>query len=79
MVLTSFPIPKTGMPMLILTQSVAFVLYNLCRYPEYVQPLREEIEAVGQVATDNQNHEMPYLDSFLKETARLNPLTDSKS
>ena len=58
---------------------MAFVLYNLCRYPEYIQPLRDEISNLSERPFSNQNHDMPYLDSFLKETARLNPLTDSKT
>jgi cytochrome P450 len=59
-------------------QLIAFVLYNLCRYPEYIQPLRDEIQTLPEGQPNNSNDEMPYLDSFLKETARLNPLTDSK-
>ncbi|THV54437.1 hypothetical protein BGAL_0026g00080 [Botrytis galanthina] len=56
---------------------ISFVLYSLCLHPEYIQPLREEINRVGDKAFETvQNNEMPYLDSFLKEVARSNPMTD---
>jgi len=49
------------------------VIYNLCRHPEYLKPLREEITEAG-IVSDYQNKEVPLLDSFLKETARMNPI-----
>ncbi|KAI9814562.1 MAG: hypothetical protein M1827_003117 [Pycnora praestabilis] len=58
------------MPMLI-----SFVLYNLCIHPEYIDPLREEIARKGNDEFTSQNEDMPLLDSFIKETARLNPPT----
>ncbi|KAI4116355.1 MAG: hypothetical protein LQ345_003210 [Seirophora villosa] len=58
------------MPMLI-----SFALYNLCRHPEYLEALREENLRSGGVLFNHQNNELPLLDSFLKETARLNPVT----
>lgn len=58
------------MPML-----VSFAMYNLCKHPEHLQPLREEILRSGEVLFNHQNNELPLLDSFLKETARLNPVT----
>ena len=50
-------------------------MYNLCKYPQYLQPLREEVLRSGGVILNHQNDEMPLLDSFLKETARMNPVT----
>lgn len=70
---------KTKILLLTPTQLIAFVLYNLCRYHEYIQPLRDEVSSLGESPFSNQNHDMPYLDSFLKETARFNPLTDSRT
>ncbi|KAL9134458.1 MAG: hypothetical protein Q9175_004360, partial [Cornicularia normoerica] len=58
------------MPMLI-----TFALYNLCVYPEYIAPLREEVSKVADDDFNSQNEDMPLLDSFIKETARLNPPT----
>ncbi|KAA8577096.1 hypothetical protein EYC84_007101 [Monilinia fructicola] len=56
---------------------LSYVLYNLCLHQEYIQPLRDEISRVGEKGFETaQNNEMPYLDSFLKEVARTNPLTD---
>lgn len=48
-------------------------LYRLATHPEYVQPLREEVEAA--IAQDGWTREafrkMPKVDSFLKECMRL--------
>lgn len=42
--------------------------------PEYVEPLRKEIEGPAYQAWEERGNGMPLLDSFLKESARLNPL-----
>jgi hypothetical protein len=57
------------------SQLITFALYNLSKHPEYLQPLRAEILRSGGVLLNHQNNELPMLDSFLKETARLNPVT----
>lgn len=55
-------------------QSFTYALYDLCDYPEYIIPLREEIERAGlEDFSAWQPENMPRLDSFLKESARLNP------
>ena len=61
---------------LIPSQTVTQSLYNLAYYPEYVQPLREEIEAVIQEQGWSKASVamMTKLDSFVKETMRLSPL-----
>jgi cytochrome P450 len=55
-------------------------LYNLATHPEYIEPLREEIET--QLITGGWNKatisKMRKLDSFLKETFRLYPAGASK-
>ena len=56
-------------------QLISFTLYNLCKHPEYLGALREEILRSGEVRFNHQNSELPLLDSFLKETARLHPVT----
>ncbi|KAI9659180.1 MAG: hypothetical protein M1831_003762 [Alyxoria varia] len=55
---------------------VAFALYNLCKFPEYVEPLRHELAKAEpcELATSS-DASTPLLDSFLKETARLYPLS----
>lgn len=50
-----------------------FCIYNLCKHPESNEQLRAEAEECKDMAFGSLNEEMPYLDSFLKETARLSP------
>ena len=55
-------------------QVISFALYNLSKYPEYIDPLVKEIMAMENSSDDQRNYDdMPLMDSFLKETARLNP------
>ncbi|KAL8648734.1 MAG: hypothetical protein Q9226_005872 [Calogaya cf. arnoldii] len=54
------------------------LLYDLCARPEYIQPLRDEIEAV--LAEEGSFTKAAYnklvkLDSFMKESQRYNPLS----
>jgi cytochrome P450 len=56
-------------------QLIAFSLQNLCRHPEYLELLCEEVLQSGGVQFNHQNNELPLLDSFLKEAARMNPVT----
>lgn len=44
-------------------------------HPEYVEPLRQEIQRYSRNYHDINNEDMPHLDSFLKEVARLHPIT----
>ncbi|KAI9659175.1 MAG: hypothetical protein M1831_003757 [Alyxoria varia] len=54
---------------------VTFALYNLCKHPGYLQPLKEEIDNLKlNEALGTSNRDAPLLDSFLKETARCFPL-----
>ncbi|KAM0794867.1 cytochrome P450 [Usnea florida] len=55
---------------------VASSLYTLCKYPEYLRPLQEEISRVVEddAISSSRNQDTPLLDSFIKETARLHPL-----
>ena len=55
-------------------QLIIFSLYELCLHPEYIEPLRKEIARVSDQKFTDQNEEMPLLDSFVKETARLHPI-----
>lgn len=54
-------------------QAFAHVLYDLCTHPEYIAPMREEVEAViaaegwSKVSTVN----MHKIDSFIKESQRI--------
>ncbi|KAL8937601.1 MAG: hypothetical protein Q9216_004341 [Gyalolechia sp. 2 TL-2023] len=57
-------------PMLQLAQSS---LYRICMHPEYFDQLRAEACGSRGLSFDNNNREMPYMDSFIKESARLGP------
>lgn len=57
------------------------VMYDLAAYPEYCDPLREEIKAV--LAEDGRLQKstlakLKLLDSFIKESQRLNPVSISE-
>ncbi|PVH97347.1 cytochrome P450 [Periconia macrospinosa] len=48
-------------------------IYRMCMHPEYLTKLREEALEGRNLPLNVGNHEMPYLDSFIRETARLSP------
>ncbi|KAL2815030.1 cytochrome P450 [Aspergillus cavernicola] len=55
--------------------ALIYAIYNLCIYPEYIGPLRREIDQVRKTKEfKDQFSHMPLMDSFLRESARLNPL-----
>ena len=58
------------------------MLYDLCARPEYIAPLREEIEQVlsvdGGLCTKHALRKLVKMDSFMKESQRFNPLLLSK-
>lgn len=62
-------------------QSFTHALYHLAAEPHYIQPIREEIEAV--IAEDGWSKvamtKMHKLDSFFKESQRYNGISFSKS
>ena len=61
-------------------QILTHALYDLAAYPEYAEPLREEVARAVQcdgwtkTAIDN----MDNIDSFLKESMRLNITSERK-
>lgn len=62
--------------------AVTHIIYDLCAMPEYVEPLRQEIEealAAEGGPTKKAFLKMPKLDSFMRESQRLNPLLLSQS
>ncbi|KAF2498144.1 cytochrome P450 [Lophium mytilinum] len=50
-----------------------FVIHRLCVHPEYREKLRAEATESADVSFGMKNEDMPYLDSFIKETSRLSP------
>lgn len=59
------------------SMSLTHVIYDLCAYPEYLKPLREELDGVlkedGGVLVKTSMHKLRKMDSFLKESQRVNP------
>ena len=51
-------------------QTLTYVLYDICDHPEYIEKLRDEF-AHGQIKSGTDD--LPLMDSFLKESARLHP------
>ncbi|KAI1213728.1 cytochrome P450 [Annulohypoxylon truncatum] len=58
------------------SMSAAHAMYDLCAYPQYFDPLREELESTLKSSGGWTKPAMPKLrklDSFLKESQRVNP------
>lgn len=49
-------------------------IHSLCQYPEYLEPLRQEAQVASTNNFTNEAEGMPLMDSFLRESARLNPI-----
>ncbi|CAP64816.1 uncharacterized protein PODANS_5_3660 [Podospora anserina S mat+] len=59
----------------ITSTTVCFTIHDLCLHPEYVEPLRKEIEATGWETFEKSGGKcFPLLDSFMKESARITPV-----
>lgn len=57
-----------------LRKLLMFSMYRLCEKPEYTKPLLDETEAMLKLpAIDHYKH-LPLMESFLRETARHDPL-----
>lgn len=62
--------------------AVTHIIYDLCAMPEYVKPLRQEIQDVlaeESGLTKKGFLKMSKLDSFMRESQRFNPLLLSTS
>ena len=60
-----------------LGKNLHFVFLELCARPEYFDLIRKEIESVENLNYENIT-KLPILDSFIKETSRLNPTDKSE-
>lgn len=63
------------------SMTFVYVVYDLIEHPEYIPLLREEIAAVwkqGDILTKNVLYNLKLMDSFMKESQRLNPVTLSE-
>ncbi|KAK8039523.1 hypothetical protein PG993_007934 [Apiospora rasikravindrae] len=55
--------------------TACFALLDLCRHEEYVAPLQKEVENTGWEAFQKSGGKLfPLMDSFIKESSRLNPV-----
>ncbi|KAM7192968.1 cytochrome P450 [Naviculisporaceae sp. PSN 640] len=61
----------------ILSTTIVYAIHDLCLHPEYVEPLRQELETCYKEFERTGGRDagaLPLLDSFLKESARLTPV-----
>ncbi|THC96489.1 hypothetical protein EYZ11_004033 [Aspergillus tanneri] len=56
-----------------LSTTITFAIHDLCLHPEYIDPLRNEIETQYD-EFERTGQGLPLLDSFIKESARLTPV-----
>lgn len=62
------------------TETITGCLFDICYYPQIVQPLREEIiQVLGQEGWSRTAlHKLKLMDSFMKESQRRHPMGTSK-
>ncbi|UKZ49177.1 hypothetical protein TrVGV298_003420 [Trichoderma virens] len=64
----------------ITSTTACFALHHLCIHSEYIEPLRNEIESIGWTEFEKSGGKtFPLLDSFMKESARMNPVESVSS
>ncbi|KXX75838.1 Ent-kaurene oxidase [Madurella mycetomatis] len=57
----------------ILTTTIVYAVQDLCLHPEYIDPIRRELES-DYAEFERTAKGLPLLDSFLRESARLTPV-----
>lgn len=57
-----------------MSQTATFAIQDLCIHPEYVAPIRRELESEAYADFEKNARGLPLLDSFVKESARLTPV-----
>lgn len=67
--------PRRLQHLLTTNQTLTNALYDLCDHPEYIDGLREELKKNN---IGGRPEDLPLMDSFLKESARLNPADTGK-
>ncbi|KAB2569232.1 Cytochrome P450 monooxygenase pyr3, partial [Lasiodiplodia theobromae] len=74
---TVYQLALTGAAMHTTTMLLAHAILDICAHPEYVEPLREEIRSAVQEEGWKKTalYKMKLMDSFLKESQRVNPIT----
>ncbi|KAF2966132.1 hypothetical protein GQX73_g7453 [Xylaria multiplex] len=53
--------------------TIVYVIHDLCLHPEYIEPIRRELEASYE-DFERTGQGLPLLDSFIKESTRLTPV-----
>jgi cytochrome P450 len=61
----------------ILSTTIVYVIQDLCLHPEYIEPIRRELET-SYADFERTGQGLPLLDSFMKESARLTPVESSE-
>ncbi|KAI0384947.1 cytochrome P450 [Hypomontagnella monticulosa] len=57
-----------------LSATITYVLFDLCDQPEYIEPLRKEVEGPEFDHFMSTTKGLSLLDSFMKESSRLSPI-----
>lgn len=57
----------------ILSTTIVYVIHDLRLHPEYMEPIRKELETSYQ-GFERTGQGLPLLDNFIKESARLTPV-----
>lgn len=70
--------PPLELALLRMSQTICFAVHDLCLHPEYVKPLRVELESPQYIAFEKTGKGLPLLDSFIRESARTTPVESSK-
>ena len=69
---------STSNPFILLVyQTIVYVIHDLCLHPEYIEPIRRELEKSYE-EFEHTGYGLPLLDSFIKESARLTPVESSE-
>jgi len=65
----------------VLTTTICFAIHDICNHPEYVNPLRKELDNENwqDAVIDNKGKSLPLLDSFLKKSMRTTPVESMSS
>ncbi|KAL8646340.1 MAG: hypothetical protein Q9226_006901 [Calogaya cf. arnoldii] len=58
----------------IIRLTICFALHDLCLHPEYIEPLRKELESPLREEFEQTGKGLPLLDSFIRESARTTPV-----
>lgn len=76
--LADFQLFLAGVAIHTTSAALTQMMFDICEYPEIVHELRKEIETVmgdsGILGAKSDLHKMKLLDSFMKESQRMNPI-----